>query len=284
MYRAVRVSRKVFIVTLALCALLSLLQYSVFAAEAPNSDDGTGNNPDSTADNKGDRDLNINVGGGNSAATATTNSNSNSGTGISLNNGNSGTPSKTGGSSSPSSTNSGSSNGQPGRIVMKTPPQSVESPLFEINSKVKLKWDYDNNMKKPPSMITIRGQMPDGFYQPGTTKPLYWYIAQNTSAESKAYTWDTVTESPPGYTLREGTGYKLYIYDSNIGWDNSTHVYPGRLFQFMLPFSMYNSRYAQTNDGVPKNYNPNAGSRSAPSTAVAFWTAAIVAMLSALCL
>ncbi|KAJ2852091.1 hypothetical protein GGI22_005215, partial [Coemansia erecta] len=87
---------------------------------------------------------------------------------------------------------------------MKTPPQSVESPLFEINSMVKLQWGYDNNMKKAPSRITLRGQMPDGFYQPGTTKPLYWYIGQNVSAANMAYTWDTITESPPGYTLREG--------------------------------------------------------------------------------
>ncbi|KAJ1725300.1 hypothetical protein LPJ53_000527 [Coemansia erecta] len=206
--------------------------------------------------------------------------------GISLNNnnnnnsGDSSSPSKTtSGSKSPSSTSSGSSNGQPGRIVMKTPPQSVESPLFEIASTVKLQWDYDNNMKKPPSLITIRGQMPSGYFQPGTTKPLYWYIAQNVSASPKAYNWDTITESPPGYTLREGTGYKLYIYDSDIGWDNSTHVYPGKLFQFMLPFSMYNSRYSQSNDGVPKNYNPNAGTRSV-SVAAGAWTALVAAVLA----
>ncbi|KAJ2609284.1 hypothetical protein H4S08_004118 [Coemansia sp. RSA 1365] len=186
--------------------------------------------------------------------------------GISLGSDNSDTPSKTSSSSKPSGSSSGSSNGQPGRIVMKTPPQSVQSPLFETASKVKLQWSYDNNMKKPPSKITIRGQMPEGFNEPGTTKPLYWYIAQNVSAGNKAYTWDTVTESPPGYTLREGSGYKLYIIDSDIGWDNSTHVTAGKLFQFMLPFSMYNSRYTQTNDGVPNNYNPNAASRPASSS------------------
>ncbi|KAJ1997766.1 hypothetical protein GGI04_003385 [Coemansia thaxteri] len=222
--------------------------------------------------NADNRDITLNGGGG----TATTNPTSNTGFGISLNNGGV-VPSKTGGSSSPSSTNSGSSNGQPGRIVMKTPPQSVQSPLFEIASTVQLQWDYDNNMKKPPSQITIRGQMPSGFFQPGTTKPLYWYIAQNVSAAPKAYNWDTITQSPPGYTLREGSGYKLYIYDSDIGWDNSTHVYPGKLFQLMLPFSMYNSRYAQSNDGVPKNYNPNAAPRTAASGA-AVWMAMLAAV------
>ncbi|KAJ2872328.1 hypothetical protein GGH93_004099 [Coemansia aciculifera] len=216
------------------------------------------------------RDLTVNIGG----ATATTAASS--GFGISLNNGGDSTPSKTGSSKSPSSTGSGSSNGQPGRITMKTPPQSVASPLFEIASTVQLQWDYDNNMKKPPSQITIRGQMPSGFFQPGTTKPLYWYIAQNVSAAPKAYNWDTITESPPGYTLREGSGYKLFIYDSDIGWDNSTHVYPGKLFQFMLPFSMYNSRYAQSNDGVPKNYNPNAAPRSA-SAGTGVWMAILAA-------
>ncbi|KAJ1747581.1 hypothetical protein LPJ78_005221 [Coemansia sp. RSA 989] len=201
-----------------------------------------------------------------------------SGFGISLDNDDSNdSPTKTSSESKPSS--SGSSNGQPGRIVMKTPPRSVESPLFEIASKVKLQWDYDDNMKKPPSKITIRGQMPEGYTQPGTTKPLYWYIAQNVSASGKAYTWDTITQSPPGYTLREGTGYKLFIIDSDIGWDNSTHVYPGRLFQFMLPFSMYNSRYAQTNDGVPKNYNPNAASRPKIARASVLVAAAIVFLL-----
>ncbi|KAJ2735919.1 hypothetical protein IW152_001217 [Coemansia sp. BCRC 34962] len=220
------------------------------------------------------RDLTVNIGG----ATATTAASS--GFGISLNNGGDSAPSKTSSSKLPSSTSSGSSNGQPGRITMKTPPQSVASPLFEIASTVQLQWDYDNNMKKPPSQITIRGQMPSGFFQPGTTKPLYWYIAQNVSAAPKAYNWDTITESPPGYTLREGSGYKLYIYDSDIGWDNSTHVYPGKLFQFMLPFSMYNSRYAQSNDGVPKNYNPNAAPRSASAGAGA-WVAMLAAAITA---
>ncbi|KAJ2378972.1 hypothetical protein IW150_000471 [Coemansia sp. RSA 2607] len=233
--------------------------------------------PDTSSNNNA-----ISLSGSNASPSAS----SSNGFGISLNNNDSGSsPSKTtSGSKSPSgtssSTSSGSSNGQPGRIVMKTPPQSVESPLFEIASTVKLQWDYDNNMKKPPSLITIRGQMPSGYFQPGTTKPLYWYIAQNVSASPKAYNWDTITESPPGYTLREGTGYKLYIYDSDIGWENSTHVYPGKLFQFMLPFSMYNSRYSQSNDGVPKNYNPNAGSRSV-SVAVGAWTALVAAVLAA---
>ncbi|KAJ1734478.1 hypothetical protein LPJ61_001047 [Coemansia biformis] len=161
---------------------------------------------------------------------------------------------------------------------MKTPPQAVASPLFETASKVKLQWTYDANMKQPPSRITIRGQMPNGFYEPGTQKALYWYIAQNVSGAEKAYTWDTVTESPPGYTLREGTGYKLFIIDSDIGWDNSTRVIPGKLFQFMLPFSMYNSRYAQTNDGVPKNYNPNTAARSASAAAGALFLSVMVAV------
>ncbi|KAJ2772514.1 hypothetical protein IWQ57_001730 [Coemansia nantahalensis] len=164
---------------------------------------------------------------------------------------------------------------------MKTPPQAVESPLFEIASKVKLQWSYDPNMKQPPSKITIRGQMPDGFHEPGTNKALYWYIAQNVSAADNAYTWDTVTESPPGYTLREGTGYRLYIIDGDIGWENSTRVNPGKLFQFMLPFSMYNSRYAQTNDGVPKNYNPNAAAHAA-SSAGAIAVAGMAALAAAL--
>ncbi|KAJ2557539.1 hypothetical protein EV175_001286 [Coemansia sp. RSA 1933] len=257
----------------SLLVLLALLQHCALADDSKDS--GTANK--GSGDDKNDRDLTLNVGG--DSPTATT-GNSDNGSGISLNN--NASPSKTSSSKSPSSTSSSnaSSNGQPGRIVMKTPPQSVESPLFEINSMVKLQWGYDNNMKKAPSRVTLRGQMPDGFYQPGTTKPLYWYIGQNVSAENMAYTWDTITESPPGYTLREGSGYKLFIYDSDIGWDNSTHVYPGRLFQFMLPFSMYNSRYDQTNDGVPSNYNPNSASHFA-STAVALWTATLVSVLVA---
>ncbi|KAJ2357630.1 hypothetical protein GGF43_001346, partial [Coemansia sp. RSA 2618] len=182
--------RRLALAALFVYAVVALLQPSAVAAELDAHDK---------------RQLSVNIGG----ATPT----SGSGFGISLDNGNSDKPSKTSSGSSPSSSSSssssGSSNGQPGRIKMKTPPQSVESPLFEIASQVKLKWEYDNNMKKPPSQITIRGQMPSGYFEPGTTKPLYWYIAQNISASAMAYTWNTITQSPPGYTLREGTGYKL---------------------------------------------------------------------------
>ncbi|KAJ1812358.1 hypothetical protein LPJ75_003688 [Coemansia sp. RSA 2598] len=302
-----RFSLKLALVALALCLCIALSAHGVLAA------DNAGGKAEDSSKGSGDRDLTLNANGALSSTPDSSSSSSSNGNGngnaislsgasdspgtssdnkfgISLNsdsssNGNGSsnsdsTPSKSTSGSKATTTSSGSSNGQPGRIVMKTPPQSVESPLFETASQVKLKWDYDNNMKSPPSQITIRGQMPSGYFQPGTTKPLYWYIAQNVSASPKAYTWDTITQSPPGYTLREGTGYKLYIYDSNIGWENSTHVYPGKLFQFMLPFSMYNSRYAQSNDGVPKNYNPNAGSRSA-SVAAGAWTAALAALVAA---
>ncbi|KAJ2831430.1 hypothetical protein J3B01_005339 [Coemansia erecta] len=249
--------RRIALSALFVCAIVALLQPGTAAAE-----------PDAHAK----RQLTLNAGG----ATPT----SDSGFGISLNNGNSDSPSKTSSGSKPSSSSSGSSNGQPGRIVMKTPPRAIESPLFEAASEVKLQWDYDDNMKKPPSQITIRGQMPSGYFEPGTTKPLYWYIAQNISAPNKMYTWNTITQSPPGYTLREGTGYKLFIIDSSIGWDNSTHVYPGKLFQFMLPFSMYNSRYAQTNDGVPKGYNPNAAARPTMTrVCIAVLVATVVALV-----
>ncbi|KAI8319322.1 hypothetical protein GQ54DRAFT_299415 [Martensiomyces pterosporus] len=307
MLATARPLHKLLLAALSLCLLISILGCAALAQDSKgaavasaaaepggtspaNASSGSEGKRASSEEAKGadGRDLTINPGGGGAANTASTSqslapislSGSNTGLGITLNNNGGSTPSKTSSSSSPSGSSSGSSNGQPGRIVMKTPPQSVESPLFEIASTVKLQWDYDNNMKKPPSQITIRGQMPSGYYQPGTTKPLYWYIAQNVSASPKAYSWDTVTESPPGYTLREGTGYKLYIYDSDIGWDNSTHVYPGKLFQFMLPFSMYNSRYAQSNDGVPKNYNPNAATHSV-SASVGIWTAILAAAVSA---
>ncbi|KAJ1647575.1 hypothetical protein LPJ64_001033 [Coemansia asiatica] len=310
-----RFSLKLALVTMALCLCIAFSAHSAMAADdaskaaadkAEASSKGVG-----TGTGTGDRDLTLNANGALSSTPDNSNSNSNDNSngnaislsgsgdntstssdnkfGISLNNNDNNndnsssnsdsTPSKSTSGSKATTTSSGSSNGQPGRIVMKTPPQSVESPLFEIASKVKLQWDYDNNMKSPPSQITIRGQMPSGYFQPGTTKPLYWFIAQNVSASPKTYTWDTITQSPPGYTLREGTGYKLFIYDSNIGWENSTHVYPGKLFQFMLPFSMYNSRYSQSNDGVPKNYNPNAGSRSASVTAGA-WTALLAALVA----
>ncbi|KAJ2700648.1 hypothetical protein FB645_004911 [Coemansia sp. IMI 203386] len=294
-----RFSLKLALVALALCLCIALSTHGVLAADDAPKD--AADKAQGGSKSTGDRDLTLNSngvlgsttdssGGSNaislSGSSDSPSSSSSNKFGISLNADSSdssdsgSTPSKSTSGSKATSTSSGSSNGQPGRIVMKTPPQSVESPLFEIASKVKLQWDYDNNMKSAPSLITIRGQMPSGYFQPGTTKPLYWFIAQNVSASPKAYTWDTVTQSPPGYTLREGTGYKMYIYDSSIGWENSTHVYPGKLFQFMLPFSMYNSRYAQSNDGVPKNYNPNAGSRSA-SVAAGASTALLAALLAA---
>ncbi|KAJ1963664.1 hypothetical protein GGI12_001924 [Dipsacomyces acuminosporus] len=248
-------------------------------SEGSNGDKGKNNSSSINNNNKTDRPSPTQT---DAPASESGSRNDSKGVGITLKGGAS--PTKTGDGSSPSSSStssSSSSNGQPGRIEMKTPPKSVESPLFEIASKVKLQWDYDSNMKKPPSRISIRGQMPSDIHEPGTNKPLYWYIAQNVSAELKSYTWDTITESPPGYTLREGPGYKLYIYDSDIGWENSTHVYPGKLFQFMLPFSMYNSRYGQTNDGVPKNYNPNAATRSTSASA-GIWVAVLAATISAL--
>ncbi|KAJ2777957.1 hypothetical protein H4R18_004886 [Coemansia javaensis] len=238
-------SPRLLLLRLLLCAAVLLVRAGALAAGPVPADDGRG--------------LTINVGG---SATPTPTPTASSGSGSKA--------TQSSGSAAPSKTSKpAASNGQPGRIVMKTPPRAVESPLFEIASKVQLQWDYDDNMKSPPSRVTIRGQMPDGFTEPGTNNPLYWYIAQNTTAAPKAYTWDTITESPPGYTLREGSGYRLYIYDSDIGWENSTRVTAGKLFQFMLPFSMYNSRYAQTNDGVPKNYNPNAAARAQPAAAAA---------------
>ncbi|KAJ2793157.1 hypothetical protein H4R21_006003 [Coemansia helicoidea] len=39
----------------------------------------------------------------------------------------------------------------------------------------------------------------------------------------------------------------------------------GYLIKYAMPFAFYSSRYEHTNDGVPRNYNPNAAARPVPA-------------------
>ncbi|PVZ98865.1 hypothetical protein BB558_005125 [Smittium angustum] len=155
-------------------------------------------------------------------------------------------------------TDNSGGNGQPGRITMITPPNTLTLPLFELESKVKLSWKYSNDMTNPPKKLMIIGQMPNNgqFNQPGTNIPLTWNIAVNISGTN--YTWDTSAQTPQGISLSAISGYKMIFYDGDIGFKNGSSVHEGQLINFPLSFSMYRSDYSKTNDGVPKNYNPNS--------------------------
>ncbi|PVU97005.1 hypothetical protein BB561_000832 [Smittium simulii] len=161
--------------------------------------------------------------------------------------------------------------GQPGRINMITPPSTVSNPLFELNSIVKLSWKYTNDMTIPPEKLMIVGVMPNNgqYNQPGTNLPIKWNIASNITGTK--YSWNTSTQVPQGVSLGGISGYKMIFYDGDIGFVNGSSVHKGQLINFQLTFSMYRSEYANTNDGVPKNYDPNNAAKHFPEAWLYFF-------------
>ncbi|OLY78816.1 hypothetical protein AYI68_g7131 [Smittium mucronatum] len=158
-----------------------------------------------------------------------------------------------------------SGNGQPGRIQMITPPNTMANPLFELDSKVSLTWKYNKDTTSPPERLSIIGQMPNNgqFNQPGTNLPIQWNIAVNISGTK--YVWDTKTQTPQGISLSAVSGYRMFFFDADIGFKEGNAVHVGRIINFSLGFSMYRSDYSNTNDGVPKNYNPNSSPSQRPT-------------------
>ncbi|KAJ2494238.1 hypothetical protein GGI11_008934 [Coemansia sp. RSA 2049] len=69
----------------------------------------------------------------------------------------------------------------------------------------------------------------------------------------------------------------MYFYDGDIGFRMSDVVPAGYLIKYAMPFAFYISRYERTNDGVPRDYNPNSASAHAPTLRVAavFWFVAM---------
>ncbi|KAJ2065024.1 hypothetical protein GGI17_000625 [Coemansia sp. S146] len=152
----------------------------------------------------------------------------------------------------------------PGRMKMIVPPRTVHTPLFELDSVIELRWDYDNNVIEVPEKLMISVQLPkDPHGEPGV-KPVLYDIAVNVTGDKKKFYWDTKNDVPEGVGMREGNGYIMYFYDGDIGFRMSDVVPAGYLIKYAMPFAFYISRYERTNDGVPRNYNPNGAGRLAP--------------------
>ncbi|KAJ1834617.1 hypothetical protein LPJ63_001810 [Coemansia sp. RSA 2711] len=166
----------------------------------------------------------------------------------------------------------------PGRMKMVVPPRTVHTPLFELDSVVELQWEYDNNVIEVPEKLMISVQLPKDPHAEGGAKPVLYDIAVNVTGDRKRFYWDTKNDVPEGVGMREGSGYTMYFYDGDIGFRMSDVVPAGYLIKYAMPFAFYISRYERTNDGVPRNYNPNAAARPAPALHLA---AAVVVVASA---
>ncbi|KAJ2581332.1 hypothetical protein GGH95_002136 [Coemansia sp. RSA 1836] len=152
----------------------------------------------------------------------------------------------------------------PGRMKMIVPPRTVHTPLFELDSVIELRWEYDNNVIEVPEKLMISVQLPkDPHGEPGA-KPILYDIAVNVTGDKKKFYWDTKNDVPEGVGMREGNGYIMYFYDGDIGFRMSDVVPAGYLIKYAMPFAFYISRYERTNDGVPRGYNPNGAGRLAP--------------------
>ncbi|KAJ2883288.1 hypothetical protein IWW38_005563 [Coemansia aciculifera] len=152
----------------------------------------------------------------------------------------------------------------PGRMKMIVPPRTVHTPLFELDSVVELRWEYDNNVIEIPEKLMISVQLPkDPHGDPGA-KPVLYDIAVNITGSKKRFYWDTKNDVPEGVGMREGNGYIMYFYDGDIGFRMSDVVPARYLIKYAMPFAFYISRYERTNDGVPRGYNPNDAGRLAP--------------------
>ncbi|PVU99195.1 hypothetical protein BB559_000928 [Furculomyces boomerangus] len=144
------------------------------------------------------------------------------------------------------------------RVDILYPPKTVPTPMFSLDSTINLKWDYDKNLKIMPKMISISVQAPKDPKAGPNAKPMLYEFATNISGTIKEFSWNTKKMAPSGFNYRSGKGYFLYIYDSVLGFKKSDVAPTGRLQKFVLPFIFYDSTYTQTNDGVPRDYNPNA--------------------------
>ncbi|KAJ1664986.1 hypothetical protein GGF38_003033 [Coemansia sp. RSA 25] len=151
--------------------------------------------------------------------------------------------------------------GLPGAVSLNTPDyMAIPTPMFEIGSNVVLGWSYSNDTLRPPAKVSICGRYPPDFaaFQ-ARTGVCDWDVASNLTGSAQSYTWNTLTQGAPGYTFYADKGYMMYIYDGDFGVSNSNPG-AGRIAPFAFSFSMYNSQYNNTNQGVPAGYNPSAAS------------------------
>lgn len=155
--------------------------------------------------------------------------------------------------------------GFPGRIEMMVPPRTVPTPMVAIGSIMELEWKYDKSLTVPPKHITIALQLPKLALGNLNTPALVYEIATNITGETTSYSWNTGLQAPSGMSYKGGIGNQLFIFDSDLGLKKSDLPPTGRLLKLSLPLTFYNSRYNQTNDGVPRNYNPNHAATTLPS-------------------
>ncbi|KAJ2824851.1 hypothetical protein IWW50_003132 [Coemansia erecta] len=154
--------------------------------------------------------------------------------------------------------------GMPGTVQLTTPDYlTVPTPMFEIGQKITLGWKYSNDTQRPPSKLSICGKFPRGSNKsPNAASLCDWDIAVNISGSLRKYVWDTVTQGMPGAAFVADSGYLMYFYDSDYGVSDATPG-AGRITPSQFWFNMYNSRYDQTNQGVPVGYDPSAASTAA---------------------
>ncbi|KAJ1918136.1 hypothetical protein H4219_002776 [Mycoemilia scoparia] len=153
---------------------------------------------------------------------------------------------------------------QPGRLTMVSPPTSIPTPLFELDSIVTLRWEYDDNLDRIPRRLMLSVELPHESDDGGKDMTMMYDIATNITGTARMFMWDSRENVPDGVGLREGRGYRLHVYDSDLGFVKSSAPPPGRLLKFSMPFSLYASRYEKTNDGVPRDYNPNSAASLQP--------------------
>ncbi|KAJ1890937.1 hypothetical protein LPJ81_005841, partial [Coemansia sp. IMI 209127] len=170
----------------------------------------------------------------------------------------------------------------PGRMKMLVPPRTVHTPLFELDSVIELQWEYDNNVIEVPEKLMISVQLPKDPHAAPGTKPMLYDIAVNVTGDQKKFFWDTKNDVPEGEGMREGSGYTMYFYDGDIGFRMSDVVPAGYLIKYAMPFAFYISRYERTNDGVPRNYNPNSAARHGPALGAAALCSLIAVALAQL--
>ncbi|OMJ10091.1 hypothetical protein AYI69_g10385 [Smittium culicis] len=117
--------------------------------------------------------------------------------------------------------------GFPAVVKIIQPPKSVPTPLFEIGTVINLEWEYSKELDTVPKKITIAVQIPRE-------------LSSTTESQKPIIIYDIAANISGSI--------------KNYSWDTSKQLKNG-------------SYYNQTNDGVPRDYNPNTAKR--PNTFLA---------------
>ncbi|KAJ1647574.1 hypothetical protein LPJ64_001032 [Coemansia asiatica] len=173
--------------------------------------------------------------------------------------------------------------GLAGAVTLTTPDiQAIGTPMFVIGEKITLGWEYSKSTLRPPKKVSICGKFPkDSGKSVDRTAICDWDIAVNISGSLKKYTWDTLTGGARGVAFSEDTGYFMYLYDSDYGITNNLPG-AGRITPYSFSFGMYNSRYGQTNNGVPVGYSPSSNAHGTEIHALAIACAVLLSIVGIL--